>query len=240
MREIEKAVAERGDRAQALFPDLSIIVHCLFSPLRSCNQPAATRHLPAHARLLRRRPAADPIVRLFSIHSLHKNAVPRLALPRFATIVAPVLGPTLGGFITDHFHWRWIFFVNLPVGLIAVFFVSILVEDPPWRQRVSRHVDFIGLSLITFGLGCMQVMLDRGEDEDWFGSPFIRVMAILATLGIFGAIGWLLIAKNPIVDLDVFKGQKLRNGKRLYRGHRRCSLLRRGGHPAVYPIDHRL
>jgi MFS transporter, DHA2 family, multidrug resistance protein len=129
-----------------------------------------------------------------------------------ATIVAPVLGPTLGGFITDHFDWRWIFFVNLPVGLIAVFFVSILVEDPPWRQRISRNVDFIGLSLITLGLGCMQVMLDRGEDEDWFGSPFIRVMAILATLGILGAISWLLIAKKPIVDLDVFKDKNFAMG----------------------------
>ncbi|MGH6847482.1 MAG: DHA2 family efflux MFS transporter permease subunit [Methylocella sp.] len=129
-----------------------------------------------------------------------------------ATIVAPVLGPTLGGFITDHYDWRWIFFVNLPVGLIAVFFVSVLVEDPPWRQRISRHVDFIGLSLITLGLGCTQVMLDRGEDADWLGSTFIRIMAIFGAVGILGAISWLLIAKKPIVDLHVFKDKNFAMG----------------------------
>ena len=129
-----------------------------------------------------------------------------------ATVVSPVLGPTLGGFITDNYNWRWIFFANLPVGLIAVFFVSVLVEDPPWRTRISRRIDYIGLSLITLGIGCLQVMLDRGEDLDWFGSPFIRIMAILAILGILGAIGWLLIAKKPIVDLDVFKDRNFAMG----------------------------
>jgi MFS transporter, DHA2 family, multidrug resistance protein len=129
-----------------------------------------------------------------------------------ATVVAPVLGPTLGGFITDTYNWRWIFFANLPVGLIAVFFVSILVEDPPRHAKISRHIDYIGVSLITLGIGCLQVMLDRGEDLDWLGSPFIRVMAILAILGILGAIGWLLIAKKPVVNLDVFKDKNFAMG----------------------------
>ncbi len=134
------------------------------------------------------------------------------AVTAIATVVAPVLGPALGGFITDTYNWRWIFFANLPVGLIAVFFVSVLVEDPPWHTRISRRVDYIGLSLITLGIGCLQVMLDRGEDLDWLGSPFIRIMAILAILGILGAIGWLLIAKKPIVDLDVFKDKNFAMG----------------------------
>jgi MFS transporter, DHA2 family, multidrug resistance protein len=129
-----------------------------------------------------------------------------------ATIVAPVLGPTLGGYLTDTFNWRWIFFANLPVGLIAVFFVWVLVEDPPWHTRISRRIDYIGLALITLGIGCLQVMLDRGEDLDWFGSPFIRIMAVLAILGILGAIGWLLIAKKPVVDLDVFKDKNFAMG----------------------------
>jgi DHA2 family multidrug resistance protein len=129
-----------------------------------------------------------------------------------ATVVAPVLGPTLGGFITDTYNWRWIFFANLPVGLIAVFFVSVLVEDPPWHTKTSRHVDYIGLSLITLGFGCLQVMLDRGEDQDWLGSPFIRTMAVLAILGILGAISWLLIAKKPVVDLNVFKDKNFAMG----------------------------
>ncbi len=129
-----------------------------------------------------------------------------------ATVVAPVLGPTLGGFITDTYNWRWIFFANLPVGMIAVFFVSVLVEDPPWHTRISGHVDYIGLSLITLGFGSLQVMLDRGEDQDWLGSPFIRIMAVLAILGILGAISWLLIAKRPVVNLAVFKDKNFAMG----------------------------
>ncbi len=122
-----------------------------------------------------------------------------------ATIVAPVLGPTLGGFITDESTWRWVFFINVPVGLLAVFLVSVLVEDPPWvKTRRSRGIDYIGLGLITVGLGCLQVMMDRGEDDDWFNSSFIRIMGTLAALGVAGAITWLLVAKRPIVNLKVF------------------------------------
>ena len=86
-----------------------------------------------------------------------------------ATIVAPVLGPTLGGIITDQATWRWVFFINVPVGIIAVFIISIVVEDPPWeKNKKKRGMDFIGLSLITLGLGCLEVMMDRGEDDGWF------------------------------------------------------------------------
>ena len=125
-----------------------------------------------------------------------------------ATIVAPVLGPTLGGYITDQSTWRWIFFVNIPVGTIAVLLNLLLVEDPPWekaKQKRKRGLDYFGLSLITLGLGCFQIMIDRGEDDNWFGSPFIVTMGVIAFLGIFGAICWLLVAKKPIVNLDVFK-----------------------------------
>jgi len=130
-----------------------------------------------------------------------------------ATVVAPVLGPTLGGYITDQASWRWIFFLNIPVGIIAVFLVSILVEDPPWeKNKRSRGIDYIGLSLITLGLGTLQIMMDRGEDEAWFESNFICLMALLAFLGILGAIGWLLIARKPIVDLSVFTDRNFAAG----------------------------
>jgi DHA2 family multidrug resistance protein len=130
-----------------------------------------------------------------------------------ATIVAPVLGPTLGGYITDQFNWRWIFFLNVPVGILAVFLVSALVEDPPWvKERKSRGIDFIGLGLIALGLGCLEVMLDRGVDDDWFSSPFIQLMGVLAVLGILGAILWLSVAKKPIVHIDVFKDRNFAVG----------------------------
>jgi MFS transporter, DHA2 family, multidrug resistance protein len=130
-----------------------------------------------------------------------------------ATIVAPVLGPTLGGFITDQTSWRWIFFLNIPVGIIAVFLVMALVEDPPWvKERRSRGLDFIGLSLIATGLGCLEVMMDRGQDEDWFNSPFIQLMAVMAFLGIVGAVFWLLVARRPIVHLEVFKDRNFATG----------------------------
>ncbi len=130
-----------------------------------------------------------------------------------ATIVAPVLGPTLGGIITDQSTWRWVFFINIPVGVITVFLVSLLVEDPPWeKEKRPRGVDFIGLSLITVGLGCLQIVMDRGEDADWFGSGFIRITALLAFLGIAGAITWLLTARKPIINLDVFKDRNFAMG----------------------------
>ncbi len=127
-----------------------------------------------------------------------------LSVVAIATIVAPILGPTLGGYITDNFSWRWIFFINIPVGALGLFGVAALVEDPPWlKNKRARGIDYIGISLITLGLGTLQVALDRGEDEDWLSSPFIRVMFLLAFLGIAGAIGWLLTAKKPVVNLHV-------------------------------------
>jgi DHA2 family multidrug resistance protein len=88
-----------------------------------------------------------------------------------------------------------------------------LVEDPPWvKARRSRGLDFIGLSLIAIGLGCLEVMMDRGQDEDWFNSPFIKLMAVMAFLGILGAIFWLLVARRPIVHLDVFKDRNFATG----------------------------
>ncbi|MEK6295057.1 MAG: DHA2 family efflux MFS transporter permease subunit [Paraburkholderia tropica] len=135
-----------------------------------------------------------------------------------AIVVAPVLGPTLGGWITDNFTWRWVFLLNVPVGVITTLAVLQLVEDPPWvkretRQRLNwRTVDFPGIALIAIGLGCLQVMLDRGEDDDWFSSPFIVTFAVLAALGIIGAICRLLYAKHPVVDLRCMRDRNFALG----------------------------
>ncbi|MDR3518191.1 MAG: DHA2 family efflux MFS transporter permease subunit [Azospirillaceae bacterium] len=125
------------------------------------------------------------------------------AVTAVATVVAPILGPTLGGLITDNTSWRWIFFLNIPIGLFTVIAVTALVEDPPWARRERRSIDYIGLSLITIGLGCLQVVMDRGEDDDWLASPFIAIMSVATVLGIVGAIVWLLRAQKPVVNIRV-------------------------------------
>lgn len=126
-------------------------------------------------------------------------------LTAMATVVAPILGPSLGGWITDNYSWRWVFYLNVPIGIFTVFAVMMLLEDPPWEKKRKECVDVIGLTLITMGLGCLEVMVDRGENADWFGSFDIRLMGVFAFIGIVGAIFWLLKAKNPVVDLHVFK-----------------------------------
>ncbi len=121
-----------------------------------------------------------------------------------AVILAPVLGPTLGGWITDSFSWRWVFLINVPVGIVAFAAVARFVEDPPWvladRARL-RDIDYTGIGLIALGLGSLQLLLDKGEDLDWFGSPFIRLMGYLAVVGLAGATAWLLLTDRPVVNL---------------------------------------
>lgn len=108
-------------------------------------------------------------------------------------ILAPALGPTLGGWITDNFSWRWIFFMNIPVGLFAAFMVMRLVEDPPHALRQGlQKLDTIGLGLVVLGIGALQIMLDKGQQEDWFDSPFIISMTVLSLGCLAGAVIWLL------------------------------------------------
>src|SRR6202047_5510352 len=119
-------------------------------------------------------------------------------------VLAPSLGPTIGGWITDNYSWRWIFYINLPVGILAFFLVSRLVQDPPWikADRANlRKLDYIGLGLLAVPMGGMQLMLDKGEENDWFASGFIRFFAFLFIGGMAALVMWELHTKKPIINL---------------------------------------
>ena len=128
-----------------------------------------------------------------------------------AVVVAPTLGPWLGGWITDNYSWRWIFYINVPVGIISLLFTYLLVSDPPFMKRVNLkegfRVDYIGLGLVTLGLGSLQIILDKGQREDWFGSALIRTFFFLAVVGLVAGVIWELRTKDPIIDLRMLKNR---------------------------------
>ena len=130
------------------------------------------------------------------------------ALFGITTIIAPTIGPTLGGWITDNYSWRWIFFINLPVGIVALFLIFRLLEDPPWITRVGRAgitIDYVGVALLVVGVGALQIMLDKGQEEDWFGSAFIVSLAVTAAAGLTLLVLWEWFHKTPIVDVRLYR-----------------------------------
>ena len=130
------------------------------------------------------------------------------ALYGITAIMAPTIGPTLGGWITFNYSWRWIFFINLPVGIATWFLVRKFVEDPPYLARLKAagvKLDYIGIALLTLGIGALQVLLDKGQEDDWFGSHFITTLAIVATVCLISLVIWEWFQKAPIIDVRMFK-----------------------------------
>jgi DHA2 family multidrug resistance protein len=130
------------------------------------------------------------------------------ALYGITAIMAPTIGPTLGGWITFNYSWRWIFFINLPVGVATWFLVRRFVEDPPYLARIKSagvKLDYIGIALLTLGIGALQVLLDKGQEDDWFGSRFITVLAITAVVCLVSLVIWEWFQKTPIIDVRMFK-----------------------------------
>jgi DHA2 family multidrug resistance protein len=125
-----------------------------------------------------------------------------------AVVLAPAIGPTLGGFITDNFSWRWVFFINIPVGLISMFLSNRVVTDPPHlalAKERSGGVDYWGLSLIAVGLGALELVLDKGQEDDWFNSSFIVWASVVAAVSLVAFVFWELHHPKPVVDVSLFK-----------------------------------
>jgi DHA2 family multidrug resistance protein len=140
--------------------------------------------------------------------SLEKRGM-AFAVYGLAVVVAPTIGPWLGGWITDNFSWRWIFYINVPVGIISLILTNFLISDPPYMKKANIkagfRIDYIGIGLISLGLGSMQIVLDKGQRDDWLSSNFIRVFFALMVFGIISGIIWELRQKEPVVDLRMLK-----------------------------------
>ena len=126
----------------------------------------------------------------------------------FTAVVAPAIGPTLGGWITDNVSWRWIFLMNLPIGILAIFLVLTYVEDPPFLKRIQfkeSKIDYFGFGLLAVGVAFLQIVLDKGQEDDWFGSNFIIALTVISIVCLCGLIVWELMVKEPILDVRLFK-----------------------------------
>jgi MFS transporter, DHA2 family, multidrug resistance protein len=136
------------------------------------------------------------------------------AIYGMAVVLAPSIGPTLGGWITDNYSWRWIFYINVPIGIISLLLTNHFVQDPPYlkermeKQRRSHHplrIDYIGIGLIALGIGCLQVVLDKGQEDDWFASHFIAILSVISLTSIVALIIWELRHKSPVIELRLLK-----------------------------------
>src|SRR5438270_937232 len=136
-----------------------------------------------------------------------------MAVFAMGVVVAPILGPTMGGWITDNYSWRWIFYINLPIGAAAILMVQAMVEDPPYLKRISAaNIDYIGFGLLSVWLATLQYMLDKGQELDWFSSTPIVWCAVLSTGAFIAFIVRELTTAFPIVDLRVLKNRNFAVG----------------------------
>lgn len=149
--------------------------------------------------------ALQPVSQAILVESFpkHKQGM-AMAFYGMGVVVAPIIGPTLGGWITDNFSWRWIFLINIPIGILSLVLTSALISDPVYLVRKklgSFQIDYIGLGLLTTGLAALEIFLDEGQRHDWFGSGMIVTACIVAALALVGTVVWELRQKEPVVDL---------------------------------------
>ncbi len=138
-------------------------------------------------------------------------------------VVAPILGPTLGGWITDNFSWHWVFLINVPVGIASLSLVSTLVVEPrALREHTAAlraggiRIDYVGFAFVALALGFMEVTLDRGQQDDWFSSPMITWLAITGAISLLALIPWELLQRNPIINVHLFKKRNFAMAEALF------------------------
>src|SRR5499427_10214121 len=122
-------------------------------------------------------------------------------------VVAPILGPVLGGWLTDSYSWRWVFYINIPVGLASIVMTKMFIFDPPYLRRENRSIDYWGIGMLALGIGALQILLDKGQEEDWFASSFMTALAVISAVSLVTLVIHELTTDNPVVDLRVFKAR---------------------------------
>jgi MFS transporter, DHA2 family, multidrug resistance protein len=119
-------------------------------------------------------------------------------------VVAPMLGPVLGGWLTDSYSWRWVFYINVPVGVASVMMTQLFIFDPPYIRRTSSRIDYWGIGMLAVGVGALQVVLDKGQEADWFAAHWITVLTVVAGVALVALVIYELRASHPVIDLRVF------------------------------------
>src|SRR5712664_431452 len=120
-------------------------------------------------------------------------------------VVAPMLGPVLGGWLTDTYSWRWVFYVNIPIGIASIVMTKLFVFDPPYLRAQSRKIDYWGIGMLAVGIGALQFVLDKGQEDDWFSSRTIVILSVIAVVTLVALVIHELTTDDPVVDLRVFK-----------------------------------
>jgi MFS transporter, DHA2 family, multidrug resistance protein len=119
-------------------------------------------------------------------------------------VVAPMLGPVLGGWLTDSFSWRWVFYINVPVGVASVMMTQLFIFDPPYIRRTTARIDYWGIGMLAIGVACLQVVLDKGQEADWFAAHWITMLAVISFAALVALVIYELRAEHPVIDLRVF------------------------------------
>ncbi len=141
----------------------------------------------------------------------HQHGI-AMAIFGVGIMFGPIIGPLLGGWITDNWSWHWIFFINVPIGIISILLTILFISDPPYLKRVKMKIDYWGLMLLALGLGCLQIVLDKGQQENWFDSSFIVWLTIISAISLILFVFVELVAEYPIVNLKVFRNRTFAAG----------------------------